>query len=79
MNDKQFLIVCTSNLKQTGVCIIFNHDFFHDFLLCLCVVFDVGNGTIEFTEFLTMMAKKMKESDTEEEIRDAFRYIKSFL
>ncbi|GFR92474.1 calmodulin [Elysia marginata] len=32
-----------------------------------------GNGTIEFTEFLTMMAKKMKESDTEEEIRDAFR------
>ena len=36
-------------------------------------LFPVGNGTIEFAEFLTMMAKKMKESDTEEEIRDAFR------
>jgi Ca2+-binding EF-hand superfamily protein len=32
-----------------------------------------GNGTIEFTEFLGMMAKKMKESDGEEELREAFR------
>ena len=34
-----------------------------------------GNGTIDFPEFLTMMmmAKKMKESDKEEEIREAFR------
>ena len=34
----------------------------------------VGNGTIDFPEFLTMMAKKMKDTDTEEEIREAFRY-----
>ena len=33
----------------------------------------VGNGTIDFPEFLTMMAKKMKDTDTEEEIREAFR------
>jgi len=30
-----------------------------------------GNGTIDFPEFLTMMARKMKESDSEEEIREA--------
>ncbi len=34
----------------------------------------IGNGTIDFPEFLTMMARKMKECDTEEEIREAFRY-----
>ena len=32
-----------------------------------------GNGTIDFPEFLTMMARKMKDADTEEEIREAFR------
>ena len=32
-----------------------------------------GNGTIDFPEFLTMMARKMKDTDTEEEIREAFR------
>ena len=32
-----------------------------------------GNGTIDFPEFLTMMAKKMRETDSEEEIREAFR------
>ncbi|VDI64645.1 Hypothetical predicted protein [Mytilus galloprovincialis] len=32
-----------------------------------------GNGIIDFQEFLTMMAKKMKDTDTEEEIREAFR------
>ena len=31
-----------------------------------------GNGTIDFPEFLTMMARKMKDTDTEEEIRQAF-------
>jgi len=32
-----------------------------------------GNGTIDFEEFLEMMARKMKETDTAEEIRQAFR------
>ncbi len=32
-----------------------------------------GNGTIDFPEFLTMMARKMKECDSDEEIREAFR------
>merc|ERR1712226_284091 len=32
-----------------------------------------GNGTIDFPEFLTMMARKMKYTDSEEEIRAAFR------
>jgi calmodulin len=32
-----------------------------------------GNGTIDFPEFLTMMARKMKDSDSEDEIKEAFR------
>ncbi|KAL5018743.1 hypothetical protein ScPMuIL_004465 [Solemya velum] len=32
-----------------------------------------GNGTIDFEEFLQMMARKMKDSDNEEELREAFR------
>lgn len=32
-----------------------------------------GNGTIDFDEFLIMMSKKMKETDIEEEMREAFR------
>lgn len=32
-----------------------------------------GNGTIDFPEFLTMMARKMQDTDTEEEIREAFK------
>lgn len=31
-----------------------------------------GNGTIDFPEFLTMMARKMKDTDSGEEIREAF-------
>ncbi|XP_021091044.1 calmodulin-1-like [Mesocricetus auratus] len=31
------------------------------------------NDTIDFPEFLTMMARKMKDTDGEEEIREAFR------
>lgn len=32
-----------------------------------------GNGTIDFEEFLNMMAKKVKETDSEDELREAFR------
>lgn len=32
-----------------------------------------GNGMIDFPEFLTLMARKMKDTDTEEEIREAFK------
>jgi len=32
-----------------------------------------GSGTIDFPEFLQMMAKKMKDIDSEEEITEAFR------
>lgn len=31
------------------------------------------SGTIDFSEFLTLMAKKMKETDTEEELIEAFK------
>ncbi|XP_072511333.1 calmodulin-1-like [Notamacropus eugenii] len=31
-----------------------------------------GDGTTDFSEFLTMMARKMKDTDNEEEIREAF-------
>lgn len=36
-------------------------------------IISAGNGTIDFPEFLTMMARKMKDTDSEEEIREAFR------
>merc|ERR1711976_83056 len=32
-----------------------------------------GNGDIDFPEFLTMMARKMKETDSEDEIKEAFK------
>ncbi|XP_048440522.1 calmodulin-like protein 11 isoform X2 [Pyrus x bretschneideri] len=32
-----------------------------------------GNGTIEFAEFLSLMANKMKETDAEEELKEAFK------
>ena len=41
-----------------------------------CLMFnslETGNGTIDFPEFLTMMARKMKDTDSEEEIKEAFR------
>ncbi|CAF0800435.1 unnamed protein product, partial [Brachionus calyciflorus] len=34
---------------------------------------NTGNGNIDFEEFLIMMAKKMKDNDGEEELREAFR------
>lgn len=42
-------------------------------LMCFSAVICSGNGTIDFPEFLTMMARKMKDTDSEEEIREAFR------
>merc|ERR1711901_8213 len=32
-----------------------------------------GNGTIDFPEFLSLMARKMKDTDTEEELIAAFK------
>ncbi|GMI69960.1 calmodulin 8, calmodulin-like 8 [Hibiscus trionum] len=32
-----------------------------------------ANGAIEFAEFLNLMAKKMKETDAEEELKEAFK------
>ncbi|WAR18958.1 CALM-like protein [Mya arenaria] len=32
-----------------------------------------GNGTIDFSEFLMMMARKLKDGDSEEEMREAFQ------
>ena len=32
-----------------------------------------GSGTIDFPEFLKMMALKLKDEDSEEEIRETFR------
>ncbi|KAK8542981.1 hypothetical protein V6N12_015556 [Hibiscus sabdariffa] len=32
-----------------------------------------GNGAIEFGEFLNLMARKMKETEAEDDLREAFR------
>ncbi|XP_050224568.1 calmodulin-like protein 8 [Mercurialis annua] len=43
-------------------------------LQCMISEVDVdGNGTIEFGEFLNLMAIKMKESEAEEELKEAFK------
>ncbi|KAL0334441.1 UNVERIFIED_CONTAM: Calmodulin [Sesamum angustifolium] len=34
-----------------------------------------GNGTIDFPEFLNLMARKMKDTDSEEELKEAFRVL----
>lgn len=31
-----------------------------------------GSGTIDFSEFLALMARKMKDVDTEQEVKEAF-------
>ena len=36
-------------------------------------VVNSGNGTIDFGEFLEMMSRKMKMTDNEDEMREAFR------
>ena len=36
-----------------------------------------GNGTIDFPEFLSLMARKMKDTDTEEELIEAFKVFDS--
>ena len=38
-----------------------------------------GNGTIDFPEFLSLMARKMKEQDSEEELIEVYLYIKKYL
>lgn len=43
------------------------------YIVIISFVTLIGNGTIDFPEFLTMMAKKMKDTDSEEEMREAFR------
>ena len=37
------------------------------------IIMYTGSGTVDFPEFLNMMAKKMENTDSEEEIREAFR------
>ena len=32
-----------------------------------------GNGSLDFLEFLTMMALRMNDTDNEDQIREAFR------
>ena len=51
--------------------------FFLHFVGLLFYHYLTGNGTIDFPEFLTMMARKMKDTDSEEEIREAFRYMRN--
>ena len=40
---------------------------------------DDGSGSIEFPEFLTMFIKRMKDTDVQKEIEDAFRVFDSLI
>ena len=47
-----------------------------DFLIEVAITGEVdidGNGTIDFKEFLGLMARKMRDTDTEEELIEAFK------
>lgn len=35
--------------------------------------FKKGNGTIEFDEFLLMMSRRMKDTDSDQELQEAFQ------
>ena len=35
-----------------------------------------GDGTIDFPEFLNLMAKKMQDTDTEDDLKEAFKVSK---
>lgn len=61
-------------MKEIDLLFIVSIQFYFIFLFwLLSLIFYLGNGTIDFPEFLTMMARKMKDTDSEEEIREAFR------
>lgn len=71
---KWMLMVRTrSNLKGFQQFTVTVLDVSSSNVLLLKNFFSSGNGTIDFPEFLTMMARKMKDTDSEEEIREAFR------
>jgi len=40
--------------------------------MCIYILLFTGNGTIDFEEFLQMMAKKMRDTDNDDEIQEAF-------
>jgi len=40
---------------------------------CIEAVDGDGSGTVDFDEFLALMAKKTKEAEDEQELREAFR------
>ena len=72
-------VITNLALDATTVLALSSITTFGNFCLCFRVhccspiVFFSGNGEIDFPEFLTMMARKMKETDSEEEIKEAFR------
>ena len=52
--------------------LLINTDYFQELENMIKEVDIDGNGEIDFDEFLAMMAKKLKETDLEEDIRKRF-------
>jgi len=55
---------------------VINKKYMHvcEYIVIMCLLpANTGNGTIDFEEFINMMARKMRETDSEEELREAFR------
>jgi calmodulin len=67
--------VCISTtVLNFGSVVACSHTFFNNLFLYDFTQIDAdGSGTIDFPEFLTMMARKMKDTDSEEEILEAFK------
>ena len=77
-DDKWHCVICRDIFQRTCTTFFVN-SFIHSFIppfwvrFFLSILSQTGNGTIDFPEFLTMMARKMKDTDSEEEIKEAFR------
>lgn len=66
LRNKKKIVLEFIRLKGSALCNLSN-------AILLLLYSLIGNGEIDFEEFLQMMSKKITTYDTEEEIRDAFR------
>jgi calmodulin len=65
-------VSCSKMDLSTRGAALMDHFLIGPFFLFIQIDAD-GSGTIDFPEFLTMMARKMKDTDSEEEILEAFK------
>ncbi|KAF3524732.1 hypothetical protein F2Q69_00048259 [Brassica cretica] len=68
-------IICCITVEDLAIVIrsLDQHPTEQEFQDIITEIDSDGNGTIEFAEFLNLMAKKLQESDAEEELKEVFK------